>query len=38
MSKNPTEYLKHIRDEIAYIQSVVEPGLTKEELLTDETL
>ena len=38
MSKDPIEYLKHIRDEIIYIQSVIEPGLTKDEFLNNETL
>ena len=38
MSKDPIEYLKHIRDEIVYILSVVEPNLTKDKFLNDETL
>ncbi len=38
MSKNPIEYLKHILDECNYILEVVNAGLTKEDLLQDETL
>ena len=38
MCKDPIEYLKHIRDEIVYILSVVEPNLTKDKFLNDETL
>lgn len=38
MSKVPLEYVKHIRDEIAYILSVVDVNLTKEAFLEDETL
>ena len=30
MSKEPLEYIKHIRDEIAFILSVVDVNLTKE--------
>jgi uncharacterized protein with HEPN domain len=38
MSKEPIEYLKHIRDESLYILSVTSKGITKEEFLNDETL
>ncbi len=38
MSKEPIEYLKHIRDESLYILSVVNNGLTKDDFLRDETL
>lgn len=38
MSKEPLEYVKHIRDEIAFILSVVDDNLTKEAFLEDETL
>jgi uncharacterized protein with HEPN domain len=38
MSKEPIEYLKHIRDESFYITSVVNNNLTKDDFLRDETL
>jgi uncharacterized protein with HEPN domain len=38
MSKEPIEYLKHIRDEGVYIMSVTAKGLSKEDFLNDETL
>jgi uncharacterized protein with HEPN domain len=38
MSKEPIEYLKHIRDESAYIISVISADKTKDEFLNDETL
>ena len=38
MSKEPLEYIKHIRDESAFILSVVDLHLTKEAFLEDETL
>ena len=38
MSKEPIEYLKHIRDEISYISSVITPDLDKEDFIHDETL
>lgn len=38
MSKEPLEYLKHIRDECAYILSVIHSDLSKDEFLRDETL
>jgi uncharacterized protein with HEPN domain len=38
MSKEPVEYLKHIRDESLYIISVTGKDITKEEFLNDETL
>jgi uncharacterized protein with HEPN domain len=38
MSKEPVEYLKHIRDESLYLLSITSTGITKEEFLDDETL
>ncbi len=38
MSKEPVEYLKHIRDESLYILSVTGKDITKEEFLNDETI
>jgi uncharacterized protein with HEPN domain len=38
MSKEPVEYLKHIRDESSYILSVITPDKTKDDFLADETL
>ena len=38
MSKEPVEYLKHIRDESLYIISVTGKNITKEIFLNDETL
>jgi len=38
MSKEPIEYLKHIRDESLYIVSVINSDLTKDDFLGDETL
>lgn len=38
MSKNPVEYLKHIRDEILYISSVITSDVNKDTFLRDETL
>jgi uncharacterized protein with HEPN domain len=38
MSKEPIEYLKHIRDESNFIMSVIHKGITKEDFLNDETL
>jgi uncharacterized protein with HEPN domain len=38
LSKEPVEYLKHIRDESYYILSIISKGITKEEFLNDETL
>lgn len=38
MSKEPVEYLKHIRDESLYILSITSKGISKEEFLNDETL
>ena len=38
MSKEPVEYLKHVRDESYYILSIISKGITKEEFLNDETL
>lgn len=33
MSKEPIEYLKHIKDECSYILSVIPPDFSKEEFL-----
>jgi len=38
MSKEPVEYLKHIRDESLYLLSLMEEGLTKEDFIKDDTL
>jgi uncharacterized protein with HEPN domain len=38
MFKEPVEYLKHIRDECFYINSVIHTNLSKEDFLRDETL
>ena len=38
MCKESIEYLKHIRDEIVYIQSVINNETSKDEFLRDETL
>jgi uncharacterized protein with HEPN domain len=38
MSKQPVEYLNHIRDEITFIISVTDKKIDKEEFLRDETL
>ncbi len=38
MSKDPIEYLKHIRDESSFILSVVTKEMTKDDFLADETL
>ena len=38
MSKEPVEYLKHIRDESLYILSITGKGITKEEFIKDETI
>jgi uncharacterized protein with HEPN domain len=38
MSKEPLEYLKHIRDEITFILSVISDDLSKDDFLSDETL
>jgi len=38
MSKNPLEYLKHIRDECSYILTVIKPETSKADFLADETL
>lgn len=38
MSKEPIEYLKHIRDESDYIISVINNIMTKEAFLENETL
>jgi len=38
MSKEPLEYLKHIRDEISFILSVIPNDFSKDEFLKDETL
>lgn len=38
MSKDPIGYLKHIRDECEYILSAIDANMSKEDLITDETL
>ncbi len=38
MSKEPIEYLKHIRDESSFIISVIDKDLSKDDFLMDETL
>lgn len=38
MSKEPVEYLKHIRDECQFILSVTGDNLSKEIFIKDETL
>jgi uncharacterized protein with HEPN domain len=38
MSKEPVEYLKHIRDESYYIVSVINKDISKDDFLRDETL
>ncbi len=38
MSKEPIEYLKHIRDESYYIISVINNDITKDDFIHDETL
>ena len=38
MSKQPTEYLRHIYDECQYVLSVIRPETTKDNFLGNETL
>lgn len=38
MSKEPIDYLKHIRDESFYILSVINNDLSKDDFLQNETL
>ena len=38
MSKDPVEYLRHIRDECLFLRSKIGPGLSWSEFLGDETL
>ena len=38
MSKEPLEYLKHIRDECLFILSVTGNDFTKDDLIEDETI
>ncbi len=38
MSKDPIEYLKHIRDECEYILSAIDANMSKEDFIRDETL
>jgi len=38
MSKEPIEFLKHIRDESQFIISIIDKGLTKDDFLNDEVL
>jgi len=36
MSKEPVEYLKHIRDESSYLKSIINKGINNEDFLKDE--
>ena len=36
MSKDPVEYLKHIRDEIHFIEKVIHADMSKNDFLRDE--
>jgi len=38
MSKDPIEFIRHIRDECQYILSVTQTDVTKSDFLGDETL
>jgi len=38
MSKEPIEYLKHIKDECSFILSVITEDFSKDEFLVDETM
>lgn len=38
MSKDPIEYLKHIKDECNYILTAINADVSKDEFLHDETL
>jgi uncharacterized protein with HEPN domain len=38
MSKEPIEYLKHIRDECTFILTFINEGISKDEFLENETL
>ena len=38
MHKDPTEYLKHIRDEVNYLLSIGDSDLSVDEFMQDETL
>jgi uncharacterized protein with HEPN domain len=38
MSKEPIEYLRHIRDECIFILSVIGKDISKDDLIEDETL
>ena len=38
MSKEPIEYLKHIKDECSFILSVISEDFTKDEFIASETL
>jgi uncharacterized protein with HEPN domain len=38
MSKEPIEYLKHIRDESFFVLTVINENVTKDNFLEDETL
>jgi len=37
-AKDPIEYLRHIKDECAFILSVMEKGMTKDAFMDDETV
>jgi len=38
MSKDPIEFVKHIRDECTYILTIANSDLTKDQFIEDETL
>ena len=38
MSKLPIEYIRHIYDECAFINSSISPDMTKDDLIDDEVL
>ena len=38
MSNEPIEYLRHIQDECLYLLSVVQSGVSRDDLIGDETL
>lgn len=38
MSKNPIEFIRHIKDECLYILSINETGIAFDDFLNDETL
>ena len=38
MYKSPIELLRHIQDECMFLENVITPGMTKDDLLDDEVL